>query len=147
MKTKKTLSQKKEIIVINENGEITKTEMEYVFKAERESEPAFVKLYLSQIQRLLLLKKGTLEILFELSTLTNYNKNTIILNSGIKKELAKKLQISEGTLNNAISELKKAEVITTVAGGVYLLDTTLIAKGQWSVIKKINKDNAINDLI
>lgn len=147
MKTKKTLSQKKEIIVINEHGEITKTEMEYVFKAERESEPAFVKLYLSQIQRLLSLKKGTLEILFELSTLTNYNKNTIILNSGIKKELAKKLQISEGTLNNAISELKKAEVITTVAGGVYLLDTTLIAKGQWSVIKKINKDNAINDLI
>lgn len=147
MKTKKTLSQKKEIIVINEHGEITKTEMEYVFKAERESEPAFVKLYLSQIQRLLLLKKGTLEILFELSTLTNYNKNTIILNSGIKKELVKKLQISEGTLNNAISELKKAEVITTVAGGVYLLDTTLIAKGQWSVIKKINKDNAKDDLI
>lgn len=147
MKTKKTLSQKKEIIVINEHGEITKTEMEYVFKAERESEPAFVKLYLSQIQRLLLLKKGTLEILFELSTLTNYNKNTIILNSGIKKELVKKLQISEGTLNNAISELKKAKVITTVAGGVYLLDTTLIAKGQWSVIKKINKDNAIDDLI
>lgn len=147
MKTKKTLSQKKEIIVINEHGEITKTEMEYVFKAERESEPAFVKLYLTQIQRLLLLKKGTLEILFELSTLTNYNKNTIILNSGIKKELVKKLKISEGTLNNAISELKKAEVITTVAGGVYLLDTTLIAKGQWSVIKKINKDNAMDDLI
>ncbi len=147
MSTQKTYKQKSEITVINEQGEIIRSEREITFKTRKETEPAFVKLYLEDIHRLLSLKKGTLEILFELASISNYNKNTVILNSGIKKEIAKKLKISEGTLNNSLSELKKGKIIELVAGGVFLIDTKLIAKGQWSVIKTVDKDKAKNSLI
>jgi len=101
-----------------------------------EQEPNFIKLYLQDICKLNDIPKTGSKLLNELLKYTSYN-NKILLPSAIKKEIAKKLDTTVGTLDNALSKLTKKEILRREGTGVYILNPFFFGKGKWKDIKKI----------
>jgi len=142
-RTSKTVSQSKISTIINSDGEELSRKIEKTFKIEKDSEPAYVKLYLQDTGRFSLLKKGTEHQFKELLKYLSYNDNRIYLNSTIRKEIAEKLNVKEQTFNNGLNELKNHQLLIHLNKNVYMANTLYFAKGEWSKIKKHRKNIGI----
>ncbi len=135
--TTQKLSQKTEITVIDQDGQILKHEVERVFKIKKETEPPYVKLYLDNINKVTTLKRGSIDVLIKLIELVEYNTNRVILTPSHRKEIAKSLNVGIGSLSNSLTDLKKSRILIDVDKGIFLLDPSVLAKGEWSKIKLI----------
>jgi predicted transcriptional regulator len=131
---KKLITSKEIIITNNETGEILLTEETKTFKLP--AEPPFVKLYLDDLIKIKSLPKGNSAILYELIKLLNY-EGQIILNGSIKKIIAKRLNTKRQTIDNALNQLLKKNIISRSAIGIYLLNPHLFAKRDWTNIRKL----------
>ena len=129
----KNLSSIQKETTIDKNGEIQEKTTTRHFKAE--AEPGYIKLYLNNISYLHNLEKSLPPIIFELLNLVNYEQR-IVINSFIKKEIAKKIGCSENHINNCITKLVKREIIIRIGRGVYEINTYIFAKGSWKDILK-----------
>lgn len=115
-------------------------------------EPQYIKLYLQDILYFSDLPKHHEKILFELLKRATYAGEKygmeITLNSSIKKRIADTLGIKNiRTINNALSDLVKGEILYRAEVGVYTLNPYLFGKGDWQDISRlrleINYDNSI----
>ena len=135
-KIKQSVTEK----VVDENGKV---------KERREnttlswgSEPPFIKVYLQDVLYLSDLPKSHENILFELLKRATYAGDefgmTVTLSSGMKQIIAKTLGIKNvRSINNALSELVKGEVLFRVATGVYQFNSYFFGKGDWQDIAKL----------
>lgn len=119
---------------VDGNGEFKKSEKTSVFSG-REREPNYVKMYLADIEIIHRLPKNSGNILSELLKNMNY-ESEITVNTLMKKRICEKLNIkNDRTINNALSEMVKKDVLQRSARGVYVVNPYLIAKGDWQDIK------------
>jgi DNA primase catalytic subunit len=99
-------------------------------------EPDYVKLYLADISYLSDLPKWANGILYELLTKMDY-EGRIILNAGIKREIAAKLDTSVQNIENSISKFNKKNILIRQDTGIYTGNPWLFGKGEWKDIRQI----------
>lgn len=105
-------------------------------KFEIDREPNYVKLYLKDIIRLKGLPPSTTSVLNALLQSMGYN-NIIPAYAPIKKLICRDLNISMDTLNKAIDNLYKQDILIRLDRGIYMADPDLFGRGSWSEIKEI----------
>jgi len=135
MKDKKTIRNKQITQTIDsETGELI--ELEVVKNMVVDKEPDYVKLYIKDLIRLNDLPSATGKVLNCLLQNMGY-KNIIPVYSPIKKLICKNLNISLNTLNKAIDQLYKKDILVRIDRGLYLADPELFGRGKWEDIKDI----------
>jgi hypothetical protein len=133
-KTKNVVKESSTITIDGATGEVQQISTTQQFASE--TEPAFVKLYLKDIIRLKELPPSTSSVLHAILNYMNYN-NEIILIGYNKKTICANLNIPMNTLNKAIDNLFKANILIRVAPSCYVVDPELFGKGSWKDIKNI----------
>jgi len=139
MKNITYLDTKTEVKVDLETGKAIESTEQRERTVKVEQEPNFIRLYLQDICKLNDIPKTGSKLLNELLKYTSYD-NKILLPSAIKKEIAKKLDTTVGTLDNALSKLTKKEILRREGTGVYILNPFFFRKGKWTDIKKIRAE-------
>ena len=103
-------------------------------------EPPFVKIYLKDILYLKDLPKSYNPLLLALLKRAGWAKDgmEISLTAGTKRLIAKELNLQNiRTINNALSNFVKADVLFRVETGVYRFNPYLFGKGDWQDINKL----------
>lgn len=100
------------------------------------SEPKFVKFYIDDLILINELPTKSSSILWELVKLTAW-ENKIILNGAIKKNICSRLDIKMSTLNNALSNFVKKEILYRLDTGIYMPNPYLFARGYWEDIEEL----------
>lgn len=122
----------------SETGEVLQFEVE-TEKIIYEKEPDYVKLYLGDIIRLKDLPPTSEKFLMLIVKYMGYN-NIFQAYKPLKIIIAQQLNISLNTLNNQITNLKKAGILIPLeqyGKGLYLVDPNLFARGSWKNIKNL----------
>lgn len=100
------------------------------------AEPNFVKLYLDDILYLSDLPKGLNSVLYNLLKRMSYG-NQIVVNAGIKRQIAGEISLAVSTVNNSITKLVKGHVLFRVETGIYTVNPNLFGKGEWKDIAQL----------
>lgn len=131
-------SLKEEIEITKEviNGELKITKERKKSHIMHETEPHFVKLYISDICKLNNVPKLGNAVLNELLPLMNY-QNEIVLNAGIKRRIVESLKTSKASLDNSLTKLVNADMLRRIDTGIFKLNPFLFGKGSWGDIKSI----------
>jgi len=139
---KKNLTSLEEHTTIDKaTGEITTQKIIKKFKAD--TEPNYIRLYLSDISLLNKITKTENKVLLELIKITKY-LNEIDITLTIKKRIAKNLNSTVGMVTKSLSLLNKAEIVIRVDSGCYLLNPFIFGKGDWGQLKII-RDNYLEE--
>lgn len=131
--TKKILQSVTNTDTDHTTGEIKKeqtTETIYV-----PSEPPFVKMYIDDVGTLAKIHKGANALLHELAMRVDYD-GYVSLNKIVRKKICEKLDILNQVLSNYLQILKKKNLVIEECRGVYFLNPTFFAKGQWCDVYK-----------
>lgn len=124
-------------IVADEEGVVQHEETSHKLTTKQiEIEPDFVKLYLNDITRLYDLPRSTNKILLELLTFMQYD-NIIALGKYRKTEIAKKLNITTGTLANALTKFIEQGILQKKSPSEFLVNPYIFGRGKWKDIKAI----------
>ena len=121
-------------------GEVVKSE-ENITK-QYAGEPPYVKVYLHDILYLSDLPKTHDKVLLALlkrSTWANADLGMVVtLSAGMKRLMLSELGFkSVRTINNALSDFVKAEILNRLETGVYQLNPYLFGKGDWQDIANL----------
>lgn len=135
--SQKRVAQRNEVTTVDQDGVVLQTTTENIFKLYTASEPHYIKQYQQCFYPVNLLKKKTKEILQEILLYVTYNKNTIYLNQPIKVDICNKLGIAYQTMTNALTELKKSQILLYIDTGLYVVNPFYFGKGEWKELKKI----------
>ncbi len=146
-KSNKTIAQLNKTQKINNNGEVEEEIIETISKIYSASEPSYIKAYQQDFLPVNSLKKCTKEILQEILVYTKFNENTIVLNQSIKVNICHKLGIAYQTLANALTELKKHQLLLYISTGQYIVNPFYFSKGEWKEIKKIRDKIKVTERI
>ena len=135
--TKSVVQITRNNMVDNETGVITEQYESTVFSHERE--PNYVKLYLDHLVTIANLQGWTSKVLYELIGSTSYANEgqLVVVNSGLKKIIAEKLEMKVQSVTNAINLLKKENILIQRERGVYVLNPQFFGKGEWKDIAKL----------
>lgn len=125
----KSIYQETNTVTDLTTGEVSIVEKNTVVKLP--TEPAYVKLYLDDIQKLYDLPNNT--ILYELLKRMNYD-GEVVLNSSEKKKIAVKLNIKVQTIDNYLTKLKNTDLFKSVEKGTYIPNPNLFGKGEWTKV-------------
>lgn len=143
MNDKKILKQTTEIETIDfETGELKQVTKEKRYSIPQE--PPYIKMYLEDIAKLKGLRKSHLIVLCCLLEKMNYaneNGQVIYVNSVMKKEIlnsSKELNSTQ-TVTDAISALKKKEILLSVGRSTYRINPQIFGKGDWRDILKLRE--------
>jgi hypothetical protein len=131
--TRFTQELRKEIID-QQTGEVIGGSVEKIGIVPKE--PNFVKLYFNDIGLLNDLPKVSTGILYELVKRMDYN-GEIMINMGIKKRIAKEINVSLGSIKNSISIYIKKKILFRIDEGIYKANAYIFGRGEWSDIRKI----------
>ena len=118
---------------VNEEHEVLSRETQY--KTSYRVEDNFSKIYSNDVEFLLGMPTRCMNVLILLIKMSDYANRGgyILLPSGAKKEICKKLNIKcMSSLDNVISELIKGKVIVRESLGVYRLNPFIFGKGTWN---------------
>lgn len=111
-----------------ETGEIK--ELERVVK-RKVAKDKFIMFYLKDIKGILgLSSKAEFKVLLAICDFVGYNTNKVILIKPVKEEIAEMSGLSYGSVQNAISQLKKKEILIRSASSTYLLSPKFFFKGE-----------------
>lgn len=100
-----------------------------------EDEPAYVKMYIEDLGRILGLQDGHRQILVLIAGSVDY-EGIVSLAIGRKARIAATLGCSVKSVDNAIGEFVKQGIVKRIGRGEYELDPNLFAKGAWRDIKE-----------
>ena len=140
---KRNIKFLQETLEVNgDTGEVVKYQKNMVSKVA--SEPPFIKIYLDYVMYINDMPKkhsGLLMHLIEYMSYAqadvDYGGHVIYVNAHMKRIIADKLNITLGSLNNALTELVKSEVLYRVASGTYQVSPFIIGKGRWEDIERL----------
>ena len=114
-------------------GEIKETEQTNVIRLPRE--PAYVKMYIEDLSKILDLSHCSRTLVYALLRQMNY-EGIITLNASARQRIADYLKITEQTVRNKLTELCKKGVLKRLNRGEYEMNPHLFAKGDWVDIHK-----------
>jgi len=141
IKTKQNAQESRRIVqeiqkqVINEiTGEIAITENTTVMTVGKE--PNFIKIYLDDVMYFIDMPSSASGILLSIAKRMNYD-NKVTLVKSIKEDIAQETNLDLGTINNAITNFKKKNILISSGRSVYTINPHLIGKGAWSDISKL----------
>ena len=126
--------------VDTQTGEVLRSE-ENITK-QYASEPPYIKLYLHDILFLSDLPKTHDKILLSLlrkATWASAEYGMVVtLSAGMKRIMAKELDFKNvRTVNNALSDFVKADILKRLETGVYQLNPYLFGRGDWQDIENL----------
>lgn len=124
---------------VNEDGVITNETKTQAITYNVEKEPPYVKIYLDTILYLSDLPKGYNKILGAILRRMPWATDCqdIALNAGIKRRIARDLDISMSRIDHAITDFVKGGLLSRVEVGVYHANPNLFGRGEWKDIKKL----------
>ena len=126
------------MIVKNEHGEVIKHETTESFKYKiTQKEPMFVKMYLDDIDLYSGLSDKESTIMLNLLKMTTYEDNEISLSAGKKKELGRKLNVTNNYIDKTLSKLCKKNLFIRRDTGIYKLNPYIFGYGSWDKISKL----------
>jgi hypothetical protein len=99
-------------------------------------EPAFIKLYLDDILYYHDMPRGLNPILQIFLRNMNW-ENRLILNGSLKKRMAESIKLSVASIDKAITQLVKGDILIREEKGIYLFNPYLFGKGSWEAIQEI----------
>ena len=128
-------------IVTDKDGEVK--EVKEVKEVRLSREENYIKLYIKHINYLNNLPSGLDNVVYEIVKRTNY-ENEIVVNSEIKRRIAKKLNKSFNTINQYITKLVKFDILIRTGTSVYVLNPIFYGKGSWKDILDLREKLEIN---
>jgi len=134
------INQSIETQVINEKGELVSKRANKTLSWG--AEPPFIKMYLDDIIYLKDMPKSYSPILHEFLKRMTYagekEGQVIYVNSSMKRRVQEALGYKNlSSINNAITDLVKAEVFLRLDLGCYLVNPYLFGKGDWQDIDRL----------
>ena len=125
--------------VIDEKGEYKQLHHTTNTSYNLEQEPPYVKLYLDTILYLKDIPKGYNPVLLAiLQRIPWANQNQeIAINAHIKRGIAKELKCSYSTVEHAMTDFVRGEVLQRVGLGTYQVNPHLFGRGEWKDIAKL----------
>jgi hypothetical protein len=129
---KQTIKISERTTVDHLTGEITKEEFEKVTRLP--SEDNYIKIYLKTIGVLYNVPSGSTTLLTSLLSRVNYD-NEIILNTTIRKRIAKEIGIQPNTLFKSMKKLVDQKLLIKVDTGIYKINTYVFGRGNWKDIQ------------
>ena len=120
--------------IIDEEGVIKQREEDLTINWGRE--PNYIKLYLDTVLYLKDLPKGLNTVLYALLKRMSYG-NQLVLNAALKRQIAKEIELSVSSINNAITKFVKGELLERIDTGLYRVNPHIFGKGEWKDIAKI----------
>ena len=115
-------------------GEVISEQKNVVNIRPMEAEPAYIKMYIEDIARIFGLQHGHQEILYYVAASVDY-EGIVSLAIGRKARIAATIGCSVKSIDNAIGEYVKHNILHRVGRGEYELDPKLFAKGEWRNIR------------
>lgn len=97
------------------------------------AEPAYVKLYVEDVGRLLALSRGEQRVLLSLACSMAYD-GLVSLSPTRRARLAQQCGLAIGAFNNALYTLTKQQLVFPRGRGEYELHPELFARGEWNAI-------------
>lgn len=116
-------------------GEILSQNKKVIELTKLEPEPDYVKMYVSDLSKLVGLKEGHGRILPFIAASVGYD-GFISLAGGRKARIALTAGCSVKSVNNAITEYVKAGILIRAGRAEYELNPMLFAKGEWRNIRE-----------
>jgi hypothetical protein len=98
-------------------------------------EPAYVKMYIEDLGKVLDLQSGHRDILLHVAATVAYD-GLVSMTTLRKSRIASALKCSTRSIDNAISEFVKREILLRVGRAEYELNPHLFAKGSWKEIRE-----------
>ena len=98
-------------------------------------EPAYVKMYIEDLGKVLDLQSGHRDILLHVAATVAYD-GLVSMTTLRKSRIAAALKCSTRSIDNAISEFVKREILLRVGRAEYELNPHLFAKGSWKEIRE-----------
>lgn len=117
----------------HDTGEITKTEDVTVLRIPKE--PAYVKMYIDDISKIVGLSAGSQNVLYELVTKIDYD-GIMTITKGTRERIAARTGLKEATVRNRISDLAASGILRKSGYCEYEMNPNLFAKGDWQDIYK-----------
>ena len=99
------------------------------------AEPAYVKLYIEDLGKLLDLQSGHRDILLHVAANVAYD-GLVSMTAMRKNRIAAALKCSIRSIDNAITEFVRREILLRVGRAEYELNPHLFAKGSWKEIRE-----------
>lgn len=133
--------EKTTLMIDKSTGEVFRDETLVEYETKLPNEPPYVKLYTTDLANLYGLSPISKNVLFNLMIMVDYD-GEILLPRGRREKIAKELNSSLGAINNAITEIVKAEIIAregSSGSGVYKLNPVYMARGKWRDIYEQRK--------
>jgi predicted Rossmann fold nucleotide-binding protein DprA/Smf involved in DNA uptake len=127
---------------VDEQGEV-KSEIheKTIYKAK---EPDYIKLYINTLLAFKDLPKKLDKVLMELLSYMSYagskdkdGGQKIYTNASMKKDIAERLGMKVNTLDKALVELVKSNLLKRVGTGTYQVNPHVFGKGEWRDISAI----------
>ena len=120
--------------VTDENGVIRYQEEDLTVNWGKE--PNYIKLYLDTVLYLKDLPKGLNTVLYALLKRMSYG-NQLVLNAALKRQIAREIELSVSSINNAITKFVKGEMLERIDTGLYRVNPHIFGKGEWKDIARI----------
>lgn len=132
--SKKIIQQKTTTNIDRQTGEILEETSEKMSLID--SEHAYIKLYLADIERLYDLPTKTNSVIYELLKRIQYEDGHIHLTTTNKKTICEKAGYKMSSLNNYLSMLVKKDILKRIGVNVFEPNPFLFGKGRWTEIQK-----------
>lgn len=94
-------------------------------------QPRYVKMHLDDLAAILELSSGNRYLLYELTQRIDRN-GTIVLKKTTKDEIADRLKITLGTLDNSLTKLVHMGVLKRIGRGKFSVNPHLFARRNWA---------------
>jgi len=125
----------------NFTGETKEEQITRTIKIPQEED--YIKIYIKHINYLNQLPEGLDNVIYCLLQRINYN-NQIVINSAIKRQIAKELGKKFNTINQYITKLVKSDILIRIDTGIYILNPIFYGKGKWKDILDLREKLEIN---
>lgn len=139
MAEKKRYQNRTEVIRDEEGNSVQRTDVRV---GKWDSEPPYVKLYIQDIMYLSNLSGRLVPLVMALLKRLTFanaeNPMCVVLVPMVKQEILKETGWSSvGSLDNALQELVKGNIIKRIGRGVYQMNPHLFGRGDWKDISRI----------
>lgn len=132
-KEKNVVFQNETTVMDSTTGEVVQNISSKVIR--QETEPEFVKLYISDLALMNGLSERS-DLIFVLLKRMNY-QNEVVLNSYVRGQICEELSIKPNTLSHAFRKLIEKQLLTKLGANTYLMNPHLFGRGKWEDIKSL----------
>ncbi|WGO82177.1 replication/maintenance protein RepL [Arsenophonus apicola] len=131
--SKRVITSTKTVHTNFETGEVKATEDVSVLRFPKE--PAYVKMYIDDLSKIVGISAGSQNVLYELVTKIDYD-GIVTITKGTRERIAIRTGLKETTVRNKISDLVSSGIIKKSGYCEYEMNPHLFAKGDWNDIYK-----------